>query len=113
MACRAAFPSSDDQLTETARLLAGDAPLLIDGLAYGALPTEVIEGLARPPVALCHHPLGLETGLTEAEAARLITAERAALDRAAHIVVTSPRTAGILIRDFGQAEGRSPSPCRA
>ena len=38
--------------------------LLIDGLAYGAMPAEVSENLGRPIVALVHHPLGLESGLS-------------------------------------------------
>src|SRR5215207_8998868 len=35
-----------------------DAVLLIDGLAYGAMPAELIAKLGRPIVALVHHPLG-------------------------------------------------------
>jgi glycosyltransferase involved in cell wall biosynthesis len=100
----ASFPDpTAADLDETARALAGVAPhavLLIDGLAYGAMPAAVI-GCARAPiVALVHHPLCLEAGLaaTRREALRLL--EAAALARARKIIVTSPLTQRTLIADF-------------
>jgi glycosyltransferase involved in cell wall biosynthesis len=100
----ASFPDpTAADLDETARALAGVAPhavLLIDGLAYGAMPAAVI-GCARAPiVALVHHPLCLEAGLaaTRREALRLL--EAAALARARKIIVTSPLTLRTLIADF-------------
>ena len=60
------------EIAATARTLAGvrsENVALIDGLAYGALPEEVIRAIAAPVVALCHHPLGLETGLLPEAAA--------------------------------------------
>src|SRR5262245_31173694 len=56
-------------LDETARLLAAVAPrdvLMMDGLAYGAMPAEVVERAQAPIVALVHHPLCLEAGLSQA-----------------------------------------------
>jgi len=91
-------PTADD-LAETERLLAGtpeNAVLLIDGLAYGALPPALVARVGRPTVALVHHPLGLETGLPPERAARLIEGERAALDQARRVVVTSPTTARLV-----------------
>ena len=41
-----------------------EAVLLVDGLAYGAMPEEAIARADGPIVALVHHPLCLETGLT-------------------------------------------------
>ena len=77
-------------------------PLVIDGLAYGALPEEAQSLRERYPlVALVHHPLALETGLSSAEAAALHTSERAALACARHVIATSDTTARILIGDYG------------
>jgi glycosyltransferase involved in cell wall biosynthesis len=77
-------------------------PLVIDGLAYGAMPEEA-QSLREhyPLVALVHHPLALETGLGDAEAAALHTSERAALACARHVIATSAATARLLIADYG------------
>ncbi len=90
-------------LDETRRLLAAtpaDALLLIDGLAYGAMPLELIDQVRCKIVALVHHPLALETGLKPERAEALSRSERAALARAVRVVVTSPSTADLLVRDF-------------
>jgi glycosyltransferase involved in cell wall biosynthesis len=81
---------------------AGDA-LLIDGLAYGALPEAAIRALGPRIVAICHHPLSLERGLAPERAAALLDSERRALSLAAHVIVTSAHTRGLLVRDFGLA----------
>ncbi|GGK41443.1 glycosyltransferase family 4 protein [Salinarimonas ramus] len=96
-------PTTED-LVETARLLAavpGEAALLVDGLAYGALPAATLDAFARPLVALVHHPLGLESGIAPDRAAALIETERRALARATRVVTTSPTTARTLVSDFG------------
>ena len=83
-----------------------DAPAIeaasaaLDAMPAGSL--AVIDGLAlpafadlRPPrpwVALVHHPLALETGLSVADARALATIERRALAAAARVIVTSPQT---------------------
>jgi glycosyltransferase involved in cell wall biosynthesis len=77
-------------------------------LRLGAAPNIVIDGLALPAfydrlagarvVALVHHPLGLETGLPQAAAQRWLAAEAAALRQARGIIVTSPGTAGDVLR---------------
>lgn len=96
-------PSPDD-LARTAEQIAGtpaDAVLLIDGLAYGAMPKALIEGFGRPIVALVHHPLCLEAGLAPDRVERLRVLETAALEMARYVVVTSPTTARTLVADFG------------
>lgn len=72
-------------------------PLLVDGLALGAMPriAQVLDR-SRPLVALVHHPLALETGLPPARADLLRDSERAALAAARRVVVTSRSTAGVL-----------------
>jgi glycosyltransferase involved in cell wall biosynthesis len=108
------FPTADD-LAATARALrhaprdagAGPGPvLMIDGLAYGAMPASLINGLPYPILALVHHPLCLEAGLTGEQQAALRASETAALARAAHVVVTSPTTAATLAADFGVPAAR-------
>lgn len=97
------FPSGAD-LAETARLLAGTprgAVLLVDGLAYGALPEEILTGLDRTLVALVHHPLARETGLAEDRLLRLAGTERTALAHAAHVIATSHATARELAAAYG------------
>src|SRR5262249_6871787 len=78
-----------------------------DGLAFGVLP-EVAERLhrTRPVVALIHHPLSLETGLTTAAAQQLAVSERAALSSTRRVVATSRWTADLLIERFAVSPGR-------
>lgn len=96
-------PAAGD-LAETARLLAAtprDAVLLVDGLAYGALPAALVRDLERRVVALVHHPLGFETGLPDDLARALIASEGAALAEAQAVIVTSPATARTVAADLG------------
>jgi glycosyltransferase involved in cell wall biosynthesis len=77
-------------------------PLVIDGLAYGVMAEEAKSLRERyTVVALVHHPLALETGLADAEAAALHTSERAALAGASHVIATSDATARLLVADYG------------
>jgi glycosyltransferase involved in cell wall biosynthesis len=95
-------PSSAD-LAETRRLVAATMPsdvLLIDGLAYGAMPAELVRSFGRRIVALVHHPLCLEAGISAVRAAELKQLETEALALARHVVVTSRTTAQTLAADF-------------
>lgn len=100
------YPAEDDLQTVRASLdaLPARATVLIDGLAYGALPGSVLDGLNLRLVALVHHPLARESGITPADAARFEKTERAALGHAQRVVVTSPATARTLVEDFGVPE---------
>lgn len=80
--------------------------LLVDGLALGAIPPDLIADVAPRIVALVHHPLGLETGLPEARAAELLANEAAVLALCPRIVASSPTTARTLAADFGVPEAR-------
>ncbi len=96
------FPSEEDlAVTQDAlsSIPAGQV-LVADGLAYGALPKSVTQTIRAKIIALCHHPLGLEAGLTVAQCDHLIETERQALSVAAHVIVTSATTARILVADF-------------
>lgn len=102
------FPAEASVADAAARLAAvpRDTVLIVDGLAFGALPAAALAPVAAPIVALVHHPLALETGLAAADAARLAASERAALAFARAVVVTSPATARTVEADFGVAAGR-------
>lgn len=96
-------------LSATRQVFAATPPgtlLLIDGLAYGAMPVSVLAALDRTIVALVHHPLCLEAGLSSARARELAELERHALAFAAHVIVTSPATARILEADFAVAHDK-------
>ncbi len=90
---------------ESARALAAkqlasipDNSLVIaDGLAFSVLPNEVEAQKARLYfVALIHHPLALETGLTQLQASTLRALEIDALKHASHVITTSQHTADTL-----------------
>jgi glycosyltransferase involved in cell wall biosynthesis len=99
-------PSPTQRAQARARLAAqpAAAPLVIDGLAYGVLP-EIGAALCESHrlVALVHHPLALETGLTTVEAAELHASERVALAHAHRVIATSASTARLLVAEFGVA----------
>ncbi len=96
------FPSPAEALDTLDRLRAAPngSVLLVDGLAFGALPPGGLATIAHPIVALVHHPLGLETGLDEAASRALIANERATLAQARAIIATSATTRQTLIEDF-------------
>jgi len=104
------FPApTPEDLAETGRSILSqpfDAALLIDGLAYGAFPESIAAGLAGRVVALVHHPLAYETGLTVDRASALRASETAALRYASAVIVTSPATKRLLISDYGVPEDR-------
>jgi glycosyltransferase involved in cell wall biosynthesis len=102
-----AWPNPGDADIEAAAvLLAGlpaDTTLLIDGLAYGVFPSSLLARIKQRVVALCHHPLGLETGIDPDRARELVLLETAALARADRIVVTSNLTKRLIGSDFAVA----------
>lgn len=81
-------------------------PIILDGLVFGAIDPEGLAQVRAPIIAMIHHPLGLETGLSRDRAAHLLRNEAAALRHAAHIIVPSPETARVLSRDFGPDPNR-------
>ncbi|MBR3370403.1 MAG: glycosyltransferase family 4 protein [Rhodobacteraceae bacterium] len=105
LALPASWPAPDT--TDTAATLAQlrglpqDMPVIIDGLAFGAMQTRDVAALDRRVIVMLHHPLGLETGLAEARAAELITREAANLRHAAHVIVPSGHIKTILGQQFG------------
>lgn len=98
----AGFPSPDDRARANATALLaslGADPTIVDGLAFGLLP-EAASVMTAKPIALVHHPLALETGLSPEQREALLRSERSALASTRAAIVTSPSTARILARDY-------------
>ena len=88
------FPDGDDEALEAASLAVQemeDGLPVIDGLALPAL-RDLTDRLPRPWVGLIHHPLAMETGLSEADVAGYVELESRLMASAAKLIVTSPRT---------------------
>ena len=87
--------------------IAAGRTIVIDGLALGVLPEAALQLAGRNPLlALVHHPLALEQGLSADEAEALRASERAALAAVQGVVVTSAATARLLASDYGVPEKR-------
>ena len=102
------LPSADD-LAQTRDLFAklpARAVVLADGLAFGVLPPTLLARLELSWVALVHHPLAHETGLSDAVARRFRDSERAALGAARSVIATSPHTVEVLQSEFGVPRAR-------
>jgi glycosyltransferase involved in cell wall biosynthesis len=100
------FPWPDEAARATAqsRLLAMPAgrSIVVDGLALGVLPETASQLAGRNPLlALVHHPLALEWGLSVKQADALRMSERAALAAVQGVVVTSAATAKLVASDYG------------
>ena len=100
------FPAPDDATREAARTRLLSVPagrtIVIDGLALGVLPEAAAELAGRNPLlALVHHPLALESGLTAERAESLRRSEQAALASVRGVIVTSAATARLVISDYG------------
>jgi glycosyltransferase involved in cell wall biosynthesis len=97
------FPAKDTRAAAGARLAALPigSPIVVDGLAFGALP-DAAEALraTHALVALVHHPLALESGLSATASAALRASECTALRCARHVITTSPATARLLAADY-------------
>ncbi|WP_246750398.1 glycosyltransferase family 4 protein [Martelella lutilitoris] len=105
------FPEPVDGVKRAAEqalcALADDTLVMIDGLAFGILDDFAAwQGDRLKFVALVHHPLALETGLTRERAEALRKSESRALEHARQIVVTSPETARELERGFATSRDR-------
>ncbi len=98
------FPSPSPQDLEATRRALESVPatstVLIDGLAFGAMPPTLFDGLDLNIVALVHHPLALETGLSDEAVKSFRASERAALALASAVIATSQHTGGVLFRDY-------------
>ncbi len=101
-------PSGTDMADAGASLtdIAADRPLILDGLVFGSIDTDILAAMKAPIVAMIHHPLALESGLEPGLRAHLFQTERANLAHAVHVLVPSPHTAALLVSDYGVAQAR-------
>jgi glycosyltransferase involved in cell wall biosynthesis len=99
------FPDPTDKETVAAiaamSALSVEVPLIIDGLVFGSIDTAGLATVKAPIVAMIHHPLGLETGLSPERASQLLRREADNLALAQAVLVPSPHTAEILQTQFG------------
>ncbi len=98
------LPSVDTRGSARTRLAAlpTGRPIVIDGLAFAALP-EVAAQLhaSHHLVALVHHPVALESGLAPGDRAALRASEERAHACARRVIVTSAFTARLVVSDYG------------
>ena len=96
------YPSTVQRATALARLsvVPVGCPIVLDGLAFGALPEAGALRRRTPLIALVHQPLALDPGLDTMQAEIFRETERAALAAAAHVVVTSEATARVVRADY-------------
>lgn len=99
------FPAPSDTTLDRAGKALSALPdgslVVIDGLAFGVLEGFALKEAERLwIVALVHHPLALETGLSDEEQRRYRESERKALSAARHVIVTSPMTARELVANY-------------
>jgi glycosyltransferase involved in cell wall biosynthesis len=97
------WPSDETRSAARMRLLAVPAgrAIVVDGLAFGVLPEVASHLRSRNPlVALVHHPLAMESGLSARQSDLLRASECTALAATSQIVVTSAATARYLVTDY-------------
>ncbi|HMJ42179.1 MAG TPA: glycosyltransferase family 4 protein [Pseudolabrys sp.] len=105
------FPWPSNETRARAWLQLSDVPpgrtIVVDGLAFGVLPEAALQlRVENPLIALVHHPLALEAGLSMQQANILRTCERAALIAARLVIANSAETARHLTSDYGVAADR-------
>jgi len=105
------FPSPSEESLAAAEAafaaLPNGVPIVIDGLAFGAMPELAMAiGAVHPLIALVHHPLALETGLAPEDAEALRVSEWMALSAAMRVIATSETTARLLVADYGVPQER-------
>lgn len=96
-------PTAADTQDAASKLtsLASDCPVIVDGLALGALNPELVAEISAPLIALVHHPLAHEGGLEPARREYLIQTESQNLGHATRVIVTSPHTQALLEAEYG------------
>lgn len=105
------FPNPDANALADAeaqfKTIPDNSLVIVDGLAFGVMDEIVVHHRERLNiVALCHHPLALETGLSIEQSQKLLRSETRALEIATAVIVTSTITAEILAAKFAIAPSK-------
>lgn len=100
------FPRPDQTATDAMHGFLASLPentfVVLDGLAMGAMPDVLERHRTRLQlVALVHHPLADETGLSQEQQAWFREAERQSLAQVSRVVTTSEYTAHRVQQDYG------------
>lgn len=101
-------PSPEDMgdLIDQLKSLDPNRPVILDGFLSATIDTGALADLKVPTVAMVHHPLALESGLSPARRDFLYRVERDNLALVSHVLVPSPHTATILQNQFDVAPHR-------
>ena len=96
------FAPAADMAQAMAQLqnLPASMTVIIDGLAFGALPTAELALITAKIVALVHHPLAFESALPADQQAHLLQNEKANLRYARQVIVPSPHTKATLVSHY-------------
>ncbi|NKB35312.1 MAG: glycosyltransferase [Pseudomonadales bacterium] len=96
--------SSRQEIQQKLASLPDRSIVIIDGLAYGVLDDlAVAEAERLRIIALCHHPLAFENGLSAQKKKDLLHSEQRALQSARATIVTSHFTKQLLVDQFDLA----------
>lgn len=77
-------------------------PIVVDGLALGVMPESIARAAVNHPmIALIHHPLAYESGLTAEQQVQFLESETLALSHVKQVIANSPLTAQTLTESFG------------
>lgn len=111
LALGASFPFPDAKtLQHTEEIFASlpdQALVLVDGLAFGAMAHCASRNAQRLRlIALCHHPLALESGLDATQQQTFLESEHIALQSSRAVIVTSANTACALTELFSTPESK-------
>ncbi len=105
------FPLVNDDMRQRAEARLRETPeggtIVVDGLALGVLPAAAdrVSG-DRRLIALVHHPLAYESGLSESQRLALRASEKEALRHVAGVIVPSAATRDLLVGQYGVAGGK-------
>jgi glycosyltransferase involved in cell wall biosynthesis len=100
-------PTAHHHAAQQLARLPDGATVIVDGLAFGAMPDEAAREATRLRlVALVHHPLAMETGIAPERKAALQHSETRALASASLVVVTSEPTARVVEHHYHVPAGR-------